>query len=60
MQTAGISVTAEGGEFPPGHAQLPVKDIGRLLVRCADRPGLVAAVTTFLAGAGAMAEGCAG
>jgi formyltetrahydrofolate deformylase len=25
----------------------------RLLVRCADRPGLVAAVTTFLAGAGA-------
>jgi formyltetrahydrofolate deformylase len=42
-----------GGEFPPGHAPLPVGDIGRLLVRCADRPGLVAAVTTFLAGAGA-------
>jgi formyltetrahydrofolate deformylase len=32
---------------------LPVKDIGRLLVRCADRPGLVAAVTGFLADAGA-------
>jgi len=40
-------------EFPPGHPPLPVKDIGRLLVRCADRPGLVAAVTTFLAEAGA-------
>jgi formyltetrahydrofolate deformylase len=36
-----------------GHAALPVKDIGRLLLRCADRPGLVAAVTTFLADAGA-------
>lgn len=28
-------------------------DIGRLLLRCADRPGLVAAVSAFLAGAGA-------
>jgi formyltetrahydrofolate deformylase len=28
-------------------------DIGRLLLRCADRPGLVAAVSTFLAQAGA-------
>jgi formyltetrahydrofolate deformylase len=41
------------GEFPPVHAALPVKDIGRLLVRCDDRPGLVAAVTGFLADAGA-------
>ena len=32
---------------------LPVKDVGRLLLRCADRSGLVAAVTTFLADAGA-------
>jgi formyltetrahydrofolate deformylase len=32
---------------------LPVKDIGRLLLSCADRPGLVAAITTFLAEAGA-------
>jgi formyltetrahydrofolate deformylase len=32
---------------------LPVKDIGRLLLRCADRSGLVAAVTSFLASAGA-------
>ena len=30
-----------------------MKDIGRLLLRCADRPGLVAAVSTFLAQAGA-------
>lgn len=29
------------------------KDIGRLLLRCADRPGLVAAVSTFLADVGA-------
>ena len=31
----------------------PVKDIGRLLLRCADRPGLVAAISTFLTQAGA-------
>ncbi len=41
------------GEFPQGHVALPVKDIGRLLLRCADRPGLVAAITAFLADAGA-------
>jgi formyltetrahydrofolate deformylase len=32
---------------------LPAKDIGRLLLRCDDRPGLVAAVSTFLTRAGA-------
>ena len=42
-----------GGEYPEGRGALPVKDIGRLLLRCADRPGLVAAVSTFLAQAGA-------
>ncbi len=42
-----------GGEFPRGHAALPAGDIGRLLLRCADRPGLVAAITSFLAEAGA-------
>jgi formyltetrahydrofolate deformylase len=31
----------------------PAKDVGRLLLRCGDRSGLVAAVTTFLASAGA-------
>jgi len=41
------------GEHPRGAAGLPVRDTGRLLLRCADRPGLVAAVTTFLAEAGA-------
>jgi formyltetrahydrofolate deformylase len=44
---------ATAAEYPPGHATLPVKDVGRLLLRCADRPGLVAAVTAFLSGAGA-------
>ncbi len=41
------------GQFPAGRATLPVKDIGRLLLRCADRPGLVAAVSRFLAAEGA-------
>ncbi|MDY6998833.1 MAG: formyltetrahydrofolate deformylase [Actinomycetota bacterium] len=41
------------GQFPTGRAGLPVTDIGRLLLRCADRPGLVAAVSRFLAAAGA-------
>ncbi len=42
------------GEYPPaGHGALPVKDVGRLLLRCADRPGLVAAVSAFLTQAGA-------
>jgi formyltetrahydrofolate deformylase len=36
-----------------GREALPVNDVGRLLLRCADRPGLVAAVSTFLAQAGA-------
>lgn len=42
------------GEYPsPGAGSVPVKDVGRLLLRCADRPGLVAAVSSFLATAGA-------
>ena len=36
-----------------GRGGLPVKDVGRLLLRCADRSGLVAAFSTFLAAAGA-------
>ena len=40
-------------EYPRGRDELPAGDIGRLLLRCADRPGLVAAVSAFLAGAGA-------
>lgn len=40
--------------YPPiAGGELPVKDIGRLLVRCPDRPGIVAAVSTFLTKAGA-------
>ncbi|MBV9516062.1 MAG: formyltetrahydrofolate deformylase [Mycobacteriaceae bacterium] len=41
------------GEYPKGRGGLPVRDVGRLLLRCADRPGLVAAVSSFLAQAGA-------
>lgn len=36
-----------------GRGSLPAQDIGRLLLRCEDRPGLVAAVSAFLASAGA-------
>ncbi len=46
-------MSATASEYPVGHKALPVKDIGRLLLRCADRPGLVAAVSTYLAQAGA-------
>jgi formyltetrahydrofolate deformylase len=43
-----------GGRYPEvGSGTLPLKDIGRLLLRCGDRPGLVAAVSAFLADAGA-------
>ena len=42
-----------GDEFPRGQEALPVCCTGRLLLRCADRPGLVAAITSFLADAGA-------
>ena len=39
-------------EYPRAKT-LPVRDVGRLLLRCADRPGLVAAISSFLTGAGA-------
>lgn len=51
---SGADDWATGGKFVPSPPSvLPVRDIGRLLLRCADRPGLVAAVSTFLAEAGA-------
>lgn len=41
-------------EYPrAGRRGLLVQDVGRLLLRCADRPGLVAAVSGFLTNAGA-------
>src|SRR5215470_9483415 len=47
-------VEADVGEHPQdGDAALPTKDVGRLLLRCSDRPGLVAAVSGFLTEAGA-------
>jgi formyltetrahydrofolate deformylase len=52
---AGSETDEFAGEKLPGAGRdaLPVKDIGWLLLRCDDRPGLVSAVSTFLAGAGA-------
>ncbi len=45
---------AVSGQYPDvGFGVLPVADVGRLLPRCGDRPGLVAAVSAFLADAGA-------
>lgn len=38
---------------PPPGGPPPPADIGRLLLRCHDRPGIIAAVSTFLARAGA-------
>lgn len=45
---------AEAGVYPQhGIEPLQAKDVGRLLLRCEDRPGLVAAVSSFLAESGA-------
>lgn len=42
------------GSYPAGSPKSArYKDIGRLLLRCPDRAGIVAAVSTFLTGAGA-------
>jgi formyltetrahydrofolate deformylase len=47
-------VDADAGQYPQhGTGLLPAKDVGRLLLRCEDRPGLVAAVSSFLAESGA-------
>lgn len=40
-------------QFPSGGDGYATRDIGRLLLRCADRSGLVAAVSAYLAGVGA-------
>lgn len=48
----GVDNAGTAGQFPSGQ-QMPAKDIGRLLLRCDDRPGLVAAVSAFLADVGA-------
>ena len=38
---------------PPPSGPPPPGDIGRLLLRCSDRPGIIAAVSAFLASTGA-------
>jgi formyltetrahydrofolate deformylase len=45
---------AQHDDYPPGSDDQPSPaDIGRLLLRCPDRPGIIAAVSTFLTKAGA-------
>jgi formyltetrahydrofolate deformylase len=51
--TAVPAPTAAGNYPPPPGGPPPPADIGRLLLRCRDRPGLIAAVSNFLAQAGA-------
>jgi formyltetrahydrofolate deformylase len=52
--SARTDADTEAGAYPQqGVGALPTKDVGRLLLRCSDRPGLVAAVSSFLAQAGA-------
>ena len=41
------------GRISGGRTTLPVQDVGRLLLRCTETAGLVAAVSAFLADAGA-------
>jgi len=49
-----LSLIAVPGDFPPASNEtVHAKDIGRLLLSCPDRPGLVAAVSAFLSNAGA-------
>ena len=47
-----LLLMAETSQYPPTHT-LSAHDVGRLLLRCADRPGLVAAISGFLTGVGA-------
>jgi formyltetrahydrofolate deformylase len=48
-----MSADTGAAEFPNRSDPLAARDLGRLLLRCADRPGLVAAVSAFLTGVGA-------
>ncbi|MFC7673719.1 formyltetrahydrofolate deformylase [Mycolicibacterium sp. GCM10028919] len=51
---ANVVANQDGGRYPdPGRETRRVRDVGRLLLHCDDQPGLVAAVTDFLARAGA-------
>jgi len=53
MEFRNGAVTPIGERHPQVSGTLARQDIGRLLLHCADRPGLVAAVSAFLARAGA-------
>lgn len=46
--------STEPGRSPGGErSNVPPEDVGRLLIRCPDRPGVVSAISAFLADAGA-------
>ncbi len=54
MGDSGMPTPTDPGDYPPPPSGPPPPgDIGRLLLRCHDRPGLIAAVSNFLAQAGA-------
>lgn len=54
MADSGTPTPAGAGDYPPPPCGPPPPgDIVRLLLRCHDRPGLIAAVSNFLAQAGA-------
>lgn len=52
MSTTTATVRPEDFPAPP-ESGAPLNDIGRLLIRCSDRPGIVSAVSSFLADAAA-------
>jgi formyltetrahydrofolate deformylase len=53
-QLTAVTPTAAPTSYPAGvPTAAQTNDIGRLLLRCTDRPGLVSAVTTFLSKSGA-------
>jgi len=53
MADSAVPTPTGAGNYPPPPGGPPPADIGRLLLRCHDRPGLIAAVSNFLAQAGA-------
>lgn len=54
MPTGSVAPGSPQQDYPRGPgSQTPPADIGRLLLRCPDRPGIIAAVSSFLAASGA-------
>lgn len=53
IEHSAVPTPAEPDNYPPPASPPQPADIGRLLLRCHDRPGLISTVSAFLAGAGA-------